>query len=80
MRKKNYIKGLKHVIEIICIPFGQVRNCIDLAIQRKNFTIFFRRICSLFTTRQDGRGMRYGIIDRESIIQKVLIITTGEFM
>ena len=71
MKMQIYIKDLKSVMEIICILSGLGRNCTGRGIQRKNFIIFWRRICCRCMSQQDGRDMRFGSIkDKDSYVKE----------
>ena len=75
MKMRTYIKDLKPVIEITCILSGLDRNYIERGIQRKNFIIFWRRICCRCMSQQDGRDMRFGSIkDKDSYVKESEII------
>ena len=62
--EQAFISCLRPAIGIICILFGQDRNCTDREIQRKNSIISCRKTCSRSMIRPDDRDMKSGIIVR----------------
>ena len=73
MKMQIYIKDLKSVMEIICILSGLDKNCTGKEIQEKNFTIYFRRICSQSMTQREDKGTKFGTIN--DILKRKLFFT-----
>ncbi len=56
---------MRPATEIICIPFGRVRNCTEKEIRKQNFAISCRKICRCYMIQQKDRDMKFGIEVRE---------------
>ena len=67
MKGQNFINDLKHVIGIICILSGLVRNCTVKVIPEKHFITFWKRIWCRYMIRPEDRDMKSGTMDRRRL-------------
>ena len=65
MLKKVSTDCLNHVIEIIFIQSGQVRNYIAKVMIKKNSAESFVRTWNLFMIQPEDRGMKSGTEDKQ---------------
>ena len=70
---KAYINVLRHATETTCTPSGQGRNYTAGAIRKRNFIIFWRKICSRCMIQPGVRDMRFGRYEILEIIGKEMV-------